>query len=208
MPSLSIDSSHGIFGRGRDQCQAPCSYVMPKSRDYSFLKDQATVSSHEGARRSAYFLGLGDAIIPTILVISANWSLPAASFWGINLPALGAMLGTYLGFFYPDDHLARQASSRIALPQLGRDPGFPGRLCRGGNLAILITDSFLLCPALKIKKRCKFHGRRGPGSSRTLRALLSPNAALNVSEGAEAGPGYRKVAEDNNRDHILLPQMR
>jgi presenilin-like A22 family membrane protease len=78
--------------------KAPLLFVVPKSRDYSFIKDKSSISSKEGGKRGAYFLGLGDAIIPTILVISANWSLPASSFGGINLPSLGAMLGTYLGF--------------------------------------------------------------------------------------------------------------
>lgn len=79
--------------------KAPLLFVVPKSRDYSFRRDQVSVSSGEGGKRGAYFLGLGDAIIPTILVISADWSLPAAaSVLGLNLPALGAMMGTYLGF--------------------------------------------------------------------------------------------------------------
>jgi presenilin-like A22 family membrane protease len=78
--------------------KAPLLFVVPKSSGYSFIKDKVSISSKEGAKRGAYFLGLGDAIIPTILVISAYWSLPASSFGGINLPSLGAMLGTYLGF--------------------------------------------------------------------------------------------------------------
>jgi presenilin-like A22 family membrane protease len=83
--------------------KAPLLFVVPKSRDYSFRKESTSFSGQtapsDGKKRGAYFLGLGDAIIPTILVISANWSLPAAaSYYGINLPALGAMLGTYLGF--------------------------------------------------------------------------------------------------------------
>ena len=48
--------------------------------------------------RGAYFLGMGDAIIPSILVISASWSYPPGDILGLNLPALGAMLGTYAGF--------------------------------------------------------------------------------------------------------------
>ncbi len=78
--------------------KAPLLFVVPRSRDYSFRRDQVSVSSQKGGKKGAYFLGLGDAIIPTILVISANWSLSAASYYGINLPSLGAMLGTYLGF--------------------------------------------------------------------------------------------------------------
>lgn len=82
--------------------KAPLLFVVPKSREYSFRKESTSFSAKsspaDGKKRGAYFLGLGDAIIPTILVISANWSLPAASYYGINLPAIGAMLGTYLGF--------------------------------------------------------------------------------------------------------------
>jgi presenilin-like A22 family membrane protease len=80
--------------------KAPLLFVVPRSKDYSFRRDQVSVSSQEGGKRGAYFLGLGDAIIPTILVISANWSLSAASYHGINLPSFGAMLGTYLGFLF------------------------------------------------------------------------------------------------------------
>ncbi len=76
--------------------KAPLLFVVPKSRDYSFRQDQVSVSGD--GKRGAYFLGLGDAIIPTVLVISAYWSLPAAGIFGLGFPALGAMLGTYAGF--------------------------------------------------------------------------------------------------------------
>lgn len=92
--------------------KAPLLFVVPKSRGYSFRKDQSVLSGQNqtgpadgqpgtkasSSRRGAYFLGLGDAIIPTILVVSANTTLPPGSL-GVNIPALGAMLGTYLGFF-------------------------------------------------------------------------------------------------------------
>jgi presenilin-like A22 family membrane protease len=87
------------LANGVIKTKAPLLFVVPKSRDYSFRKD-VNVSSEEGQKRGAFFLGLGDAIIPTILVISASVSLPAAQFYGINLPVLGAMLGTYLGFLF------------------------------------------------------------------------------------------------------------
>lgn len=78
--------------------KAPLLFVVPKKGGYSFRKEQMR-SSDDG--RGAFFLGLGDAIIPTVLVISANWSLSAPvmiSGLGLNVPALGAMLGTYIGF--------------------------------------------------------------------------------------------------------------
>ncbi len=74
--------------------KAPLLFVVPKDKDYSFRAEQV-----KGNGRGAYFLGLGDAIIPTVLTISANWSLEAPKvLLGINLPALGAIVGTYLGF--------------------------------------------------------------------------------------------------------------
>jgi len=87
------------LAEGAIKIKAPLLFVVPKSRDYSFRIDQEiSNSSEETKKRGAFFLGLGDAIIPTILVISASWSLPAGGFYGLSLPVLGAMLGTYLGF--------------------------------------------------------------------------------------------------------------
>ena len=98
------------LAEGVIKMKAPLLFVVPKSRGYSFMKDQSLLAKdgdgHQGAgqadgakaKRGAYFLGLGDAIIPTILVISANTSLPAGGLFGVNLPAMGAMFGTYLGF--------------------------------------------------------------------------------------------------------------
>jgi presenilin-like A22 family membrane protease len=102
------------LAEGVIRMKAPLLFVVPKSRDYSFRKDLSLFASRDRAgpgqepgpggketssgKRGAFFLGLGDAIIPTILVISANTTLPAGGLLGVNVPALGAMLGTYLGF--------------------------------------------------------------------------------------------------------------
>jgi presenilin-like A22 family membrane protease len=86
------------LAEGVMEIRAPLLFVVPRRRDYSFRRE----GLGSGNDRGAYFLGLGDAIIPTVLVISANWSfaLPMIEIFGIgaNLPALGAMLGTCLGF--------------------------------------------------------------------------------------------------------------
>lgn len=121
------------LAEGVIKIKAPLLFVVPRSRSYSFRKDTAPASTSEirdqpksnpnvdggtdsvnqtGSKRGAFFLGLGDAIIPTILVISANTSLPAGGFLGINFPTIGAMLGTYLGF------LALMTTSRDK-PQAG-----------------------------------------------------------------------------------------
>jgi presenilin-like A22 family membrane protease len=86
------------LAEGVMEVRAPLLFVVPRKRGYSFRRE----GLGSGEDRGAYFLGLGDAIIPTVLVISANWSLslPQVEIFGIgaNIPALGAMLGTYLGF--------------------------------------------------------------------------------------------------------------
>lgn len=85
------------LAEGVIKIKAPLLFIVPKSRDYSFRKDQ-TISTPSGSKeRGAFFLGLGDAVIPTILVVSASWSFPSLG-QGLNLPVIGAMLGTYLGF--------------------------------------------------------------------------------------------------------------
>lgn len=89
------------LAEGVIKTKAPLLFVVPRSRGYSFRKDHNPVDRSDqanGGKRGAFFLGLGDAIIPTILVISAYSSMPAGGFFGVNLPAIGAMLGTYFGF--------------------------------------------------------------------------------------------------------------
>jgi presenilin-like A22 family membrane protease len=83
------------LAEGAIKIKAPLLFVVPRKRGYSFRLDQGL-----GEERGAFFLGLGDAVIPTILAVSASWSLPAAPLPGlaVSAPALGAMLGTYIGF--------------------------------------------------------------------------------------------------------------
>ncbi|WP_129598170.1 presenilin family intramembrane aspartyl protease PSH [Methanohalophilus profundi] len=71
----------------------PILFVIPKKRNYSFIED---TPSTEG-EKEAFYMGLGDAIMPTIIVVSANVFLPHEGFVGI--PAIGAMVGTLIGFF-------------------------------------------------------------------------------------------------------------
>jgi len=54
--------------------------------------------------RDAFFIGLGDAVMPTVLVASAAHFLDAGSLGvsfvpALNLPALMAMVGTFVGLF-------------------------------------------------------------------------------------------------------------
>jgi len=68
----------------------PILFIIPKHRDYSFIKE----SFKEGETREAFFMGLGDAVMPSLLVVSANVFIEDG---GISYPVLGAMLGTLAG---------------------------------------------------------------------------------------------------------------
>jgi presenilin-like A22 family membrane protease len=70
----------------------------------SSIDETSTDDSHI---RDAFFIGLGDAVMPTVLVASAAFFLPAEltpslGIFGIpamTLPALTAMIGTFIGLF-------------------------------------------------------------------------------------------------------------
>lgn len=70
----------------------PILFVIPKHSKYSFLHE----SFKQGEKREAFFMGLGDAVMPTLLVVSANVFMHSSG--GISYPVLGAMLGTLAGY--------------------------------------------------------------------------------------------------------------
>ncbi|MEI8331925.1 MAG: presenilin family intramembrane aspartyl protease PSH [Methanomicrobiales archaeon] len=77
--------------------KTPMFFVIPKNRDYSFIKD-GIGKLDDGWERSAFIIGMGDLIIPTILGVSANVFLQGSRLGGIiNLPALGAIIGSLAG---------------------------------------------------------------------------------------------------------------
>ncbi len=71
----------------------PILFVIPKHLGYSFRKEKF---DKEG-EREAFFMGLGDAVMPTILVVSAYMFIDQIGI--VHYPALGAMIGTIVGFF-------------------------------------------------------------------------------------------------------------
>ena len=87
--------------------KTPILFVIPKRRDYSFIKEGfGKISSEEGeessegkgSERGAFIIGMGDLIMPAILVVSANVFIQGTKIGGIiNLPALGAMIGSVAG---------------------------------------------------------------------------------------------------------------
>lgn len=77
--------------------KTPMLFVIPKNRNYSFIKE-GIGKLDDGGERSAFIIGMGDLIIPSILVVSANVFLQGTKLGGIiNLPALGAIIGSLAG---------------------------------------------------------------------------------------------------------------
>jgi presenilin-like A22 family membrane protease len=75
--------------------KTPILVVIPKRRDYSFIREG--VSMEEGKERGAFIMGLGDLIMPSILIVSSYVFLEAAGPLPIPLPTLGAMAGSLIG---------------------------------------------------------------------------------------------------------------
>jgi presenilin-like A22 family membrane protease len=77
--------------------KTPILFVIPKRKDYSFIKEGIGKLA-DGGERAAFIIGMGDMIMPAILVVSANVFLKGLRLGGlINLPALGAILGSVAG---------------------------------------------------------------------------------------------------------------
>jgi presenilin-like A22 family membrane protease len=87
---------------GVTQLRLPILLVIPKKRGYSYLKAKPLMEQlEEGGEREAMFMGLGDVIIPGVLVASAFNFLPneiVAGIAGNLLVAMGALIGSVVGF--------------------------------------------------------------------------------------------------------------
>jgi presenilin-like A22 family membrane protease len=74
----------------------PVMLVVPKVRTYSMLKETKGIKEklEEKEEREAFFLGLGDIVMPGILVVSAFQNIATDGL----LVALSVMIGTLVGF--------------------------------------------------------------------------------------------------------------
>ena len=78
--------------------KSPILFIVPKKKDYSYRRDGIeTVGEGE---RSAFLIGMGDLIMPSILVVSANVYTATVRLGPISVPALGAMIGSVLGLVF------------------------------------------------------------------------------------------------------------
>ncbi len=77
--------------------KTPILFVIPKRRGYSFIRE-GIEKIEKGTERSAFIMGMGDLIMPTVLVVSANVFLKGWRLFGVvNIPAIGAIIGSFAG---------------------------------------------------------------------------------------------------------------
>jgi len=96
--------------------KTPILFVIPKKKDYSFIRE-GVGKLEEGGERAAFIMGMGDLIMPSILVVSANVFLAGPRLLGlVTIPALGAVIGSLAGLVV----LLRFVSS--GRPQAGLPP--------------------------------------------------------------------------------------
>ncbi len=87
------------------ELRLPIIFVVPKHRGYSFLEETARIQEpkpEDAKPREAMFMGLGDAVIPAVLVVSSLTFLdPAVVVGGMSGPllvALATLVGSSIGF--------------------------------------------------------------------------------------------------------------
>ncbi len=112
----------------------PVMLVVPKKRNYSLLKETKGLKEklEEKEEREAFFMGLGDIVMPGILVVSSFYNIDSNGL----LIALSVMLGTLLGFVVLMSVVIK-GKPQAGLPYL----------CSGAILGYLIS-SYLLSGGL------------------------------------------------------------
>ena len=91
------------LAEGVTPMRLPVMFVVPTRRGFSMndLEEEGGITRKEGQERSAFFMGLGDAVIPGILVVSASIYLPANDLFILTANlwvALGTIIGGLLGY--------------------------------------------------------------------------------------------------------------
>lgn len=108
----------------------PVMMVVPKIRRYSLLKETKGIKEklEENEEREAFFLGLGDIVMPGILVVSAFQNIPDNGL----LVALSVMVGTLIGF-----------AVLMSVVIKGKPQAGLPYLCTGAILGYVVSSLFL-----------------------------------------------------------------
>jgi presenilin-like A22 family membrane protease len=83
------------LAEGVMEMKTPILFVIPKKASYSYIREG--IGKIGDGERGAFIMGMGDLIMPTILVVSANMFLKPDGPHFMNIPALGTMIGSLAG---------------------------------------------------------------------------------------------------------------
>ncbi|MBT8507520.1 hypothetical protein AZH53_03670 [Methanomicrobiaceae archaeon CYW5] len=107
-----IDLAEGVIAT-----KSPILVVVPKSVGYSYRKEGIAIHKEKN-ERGAFIMGMGDLIMPSILVVSSYAFLEAPSvFWTLSLPTIGAIAGSLAGLVVLM-HYVNKGNVQAGLPLL------------------------------------------------------------------------------------------
>lgn len=82
------------LAEGVTDLNLPILFVLPTKLNYSYIRSKAKIKDRNEGERETFIMGLGDAVMPTILAVSANVFIDAPGIGFVNFPALGTVIGT------------------------------------------------------------------------------------------------------------------
>jgi presenilin-like A22 family membrane protease len=126
LSALAVYDAISVYGTkhmltlasGVMELRVPVLVIVPTTTSYSFIEDakdmaesvgaeaddatesddtEDSTDGSEGFDREAIFIGLGDAVMPSILVASASVFIETPTVFGVELAPLGAIVGTTIG---------------------------------------------------------------------------------------------------------------
>jgi len=99
------------------ESKAPIFVMLPKKRDFSFVRGDLRISDKK-EERGAFVLGMGDLIMPSILVVSAYiWVDSPGVIFNMSYPVLGAIAGAVFGMALLM-YIAGKGNAHAGLPPL------------------------------------------------------------------------------------------
>ncbi len=110
--------------------RTPILFIIPKRKGYSFVKEG--IGNIGEGERGAFLIGMGDLIMPSVLVVSANVFISGTRIGVFTIPAIGAILGSIVGLLFLL-RLVGQGKPQAGLPPLN------GGAIIGFLIAFLLT---------------------------------------------------------------------
>ena len=84
------------LAEGVTDMNLPIIFVLPMKLNYSYIRSKVPIKELKEGERETFIMGLGDAVMPTILAVSANAFVVAPAIGFVNIPALGTVVGTMI----------------------------------------------------------------------------------------------------------------